>query len=161
MSRVTHLDENGRPQMVDVGHKAHTRRIATAKGAIRLSSEAFEAALSGKGKKGDVLAVAQLAGIQGAKHTSTLIPLCHNLPLESVKLSFEADEQSSTIWCQATVKTTWQTGVEMEALTAVSSALLTVYDMLKAIDKEMVIADIQLLEKHGGISGSFVSTRVP
>ena len=161
MSRVTHLDEQGRPQMVDVGHKAHTQRVATAKGGIHLSPQAFEAALSGKGKKGDVLAVAQLAGIQGAKQTASIIPLCHNLPLESVQLNFEADKETSTIWCQATVKTTWQTGVEMEALTAVSSALLTVYDMLKAIDKEMVITNIQLLEKHGGASGSFVSTRVP
>ena len=161
MSRVTHLDENGRPQMVDVGHKAHTQRTATATGSIRLSPEALQAALSGKTKKGDVLTVAQLAGIQGAKHTSTLIPLCHNLPLESVKLSFEPDEQNSTITCLATVKTTWQTGVEMEALTAVSTALLTVYDMLKAIDKEMVMGQIQLLEKHGGTSGSFVSSKAP
>lgn len=153
MSRLTHLDEDGAAHMVDVSAKATTRRQAIASGRISMSAEARQAIAAGLVKKGDVLAVARVAGIMGAKKTSDLIPLCHPLPLSSVAVDLQVDDQGVT--ATATARTNGQTGVEMEALTAVSTALLTVYDMAKAIDKAMIISDIRLLEKTGGKSGDW------
>jgi cyclic pyranopterin phosphate synthase len=151
---LTHLDADGSAHMVDVGDKAPTRRIATATGRIAMSPEALAAIRNGLVKKGDVLAVARVAGIMAAKRTSDLIPLCHPLPLTkaSVDFAFETD----AIRVTATAATDGKTGVEMEALTATSTALLTIYDMAKAIDKVMVIDGICLLEKQGGKSGDWV-----
>lgn len=153
MSRLTHLDEDGAAHMVDVSAKATTARQAIASGRISMSAEARQAIAAGLVKKGDVLAVARVAGIMGAKKTSDLIPLCHPLPLSSVAIDLQIDDQGVT--ATATARTNGQTGVEMEALTAVSTALLTVYDMAKAIDKAMIISDIILLEKTGGKSGDW------
>lgn len=153
MSRLTHLDEDGAAHMVDVSAKATTARQAIASGRISMSAEARQAIAAGLVKKGDVLAVARVAGIMGAKKTSDLIPLCHPLPLSSVAIDLQIDDQGVT--ATATARTNGQTGVEMEALTAVSTALLTVYDMAKAIDKAMIISDIRLLEKTGGKSGDW------
>ena len=153
MSELTHLDRDGNARMVDVSDKAISARSATAVGRIHLGPAAVEAVAQRTVKKGDVLAIAQLAGIQAAKRTADLVPLCHPLPLAGVKVQLELDEAARCVRCTATVKTTWRTGVEMEALTSVSAALLTVYDMLKAIDKEMVLGGIQLIEKTGGRSG--------
>ena len=139
--------------MVDVSAKDVTARSATAQGSIALGPEALAAVVARVVKKGDVLAIAQLAGIQAAKRTSDLVPLCHPLPLSGVTVTLSVDEAASRVHCEATVRTIWRTGVEMEALTSVSAALLTVYDMLKAIDKGMVIGPIQLIEKRGGRSG--------
>lgn len=154
MAELTHLDAAGNARMVDVDDKPITARVATARGFIALGAAAREAVGSRSAKKGDVLAIAQLAGIQGAKRTGDLIPLCHPLPLTGVDvhLVLEADG----VWAHATARATWRTGVEMEALTAVSTALLTVYDMLKAIDKGMTIGPIELVEKRGGRSGDWV-----
>jgi cyclic pyranopterin phosphate synthase len=157
MSRLTHLDEHGAAHMVDVSAKATTARQAIASGRISMTAEARQAIAAGLVKKGDVLAVARVAGIMGAKKTSDLIPLCHPLPLSSVKIDLQIVDGG--IIATATAKTAGQTGVEMEALTAVSIALLTVYDMAKAMDKSMIISDIQLLEKTGGKSGDW--TRDP
>jgi cyclic pyranopterin phosphate synthase len=153
MAALTHLDADGAAHMVDVGEKAVTRRQAVATGHISVSDAALAAIRDGKMKKGDVLAVARVAGIMAAKRTSDLVPLCHPLPITrvSVELSIETDG----ITAVATVATDGKTGVEMEALTAVSVALLTVYDMAKAIDKTMTIKDIRLLEKSGGRSGDW------
>ena len=156
MSPLTHIDESGNARMVDVGSKPVTARSATAEGRIRLGSEALEAVVQRTAKKGDVLAVAQLAGIQAAKRTSDLVPLCHPLPLSGVDVTLRADEQASVVIARATVRADWRTGVEMEALTSVTAALLTVYDMLKAIDKGMRIESVELLEKRGGRSGTWV-----
>lgn len=153
MSRLTHLDEDGSAHMVDVSAKATTTRQAIASGRITMSAEARQAIAAGLVKKGDVLAVARVAGIMGAKKTSDLIPLCHPLPLSSVAIDLQVDDRGVT--ATATARTNGQTGVEMEALTAVSTALLTVYDMAKAIDKAMIISDICLLEKTGGKSGDW------
>lgn len=153
MSRLTHLDEDGAAHMVDVSAKSVTTRQAIASGRITMSAEAREAIAQGLVKKGDVLAVARVAGIMGAKKTSDLIPLCHPLPLSSVAIDLQVDDQG--VMATATARTNGQTGVEMEALTAVSTALLTVYDMAKAIDKAMIIGDIRLLEKTGGKSGDW------
>ncbi|ONF95031.1 cyclic pyranopterin monophosphate synthase MoaC [Sphingomonas jeddahensis] len=155
MSGLTHLDEAGAARMVDVGGKAETVREAVAEGRITMSAEAAGAIALGAVAKGDVLAVARVAGIMAAKRTSELIPLCHPLPLSkvSIDLSVEADGVSAT----ATVATAGRTGVEMEALTAVSTALLTVYDMAKALDKRMEIGGVRLLRKTGGKSGDFVA----
>jgi len=139
--------------MVDVGGKAITHRIARAEGFITLTEEGAEAVRTRQAKKGDVLAVAQLAGIGGAKRTSDLIPLCHPLPLSSVKVDLSLD--GDVVRVEATAEAVWRTGVEMEALTAVNAALLTVYDMLKAVDKGMVMGPIRLLEKRGGRSGDW------
>ena len=139
--------------MVDVSAKASTARQAIATGRISMSAEARQAIAAGLVKKGDVLAVARVAGIMGAKKTSDLIPLCHPLPLSSVKIDLQVDDQGVT--ATAIARTNGQTGVEMEALTAVGTALLTVYDMAKAIDKSMIISDIRLLEKTGGKSGDW------
>jgi cyclic pyranopterin phosphate synthase len=150
---LTHTDDAGDARMVDVGEKPETERTAVAEGAIALSSEALAAVVERTAKKGDVLAVAQIAGIQAAKRTADLIPLCHPLPITSVQVTLEPADGRVT--CRATVRTRGRTGVEMEALTAVSVALLTVYDMLKAVDRSMVISDLTLYEKTGGKSGDY------
>ena len=155
MSRLTHLDESGAARMVDVGGKEVTRRRAVARGSVRMSREALALVREGS-KKGDVLQVARIAGIQGAKQTSNLVPLCHPLPLDAVAVDLRIDEATSSVVIEATAKTSGRTGVEMEALTAVSIAALTVYDMVKAVDKAMVIEQICLLEKEGGKSGHFL-----
>ncbi|RXR29998.1 cyclic pyranopterin monophosphate synthase MoaC [Sphingobium fluviale] len=151
--RLTHVDEAGAAHMIDVSAKAETTRHAVARGRISMSADAARAIIEGSAKKGDVLAVARVAGIMAAKKTSELIPLCHPLMLAKVTLDLTADEQGVT--GTATVRTTGQTGVEMEALTAVSVALLTIYDMAKAIDKGMIIGPIALIEKTGGKSGDW------
>ena len=158
MSNLTHIDDDGRTVMVDVSDKATTDRFAVASGIVRMSPETLLAATSRDTKKGDPIAVAELAGIMAAKKTAEIIPLCHPLPLASVKLRIEpiSDNELSVY---ARVKISGQTGVEMEALTAVSAACLTLYDMLKAIDKDMVIGDIKLIEKRGGKSGDFVRAK--
>lgn len=155
MSDLTHIGPDGRARMVDVGSKADTDRTAIAIGRIRLSSEAFEIAASRHTKKGDPIAIAELAGIMSAKKTSDLIPLCHPLPLTNVKVEIEPDTETMSLTVSALAKTTGKTGVEMEALTAVSVACLTLYDMLKAVDKSMVIEGIELAEKIGGKSGHY------
>lgn len=155
MADLTHFDKDGRAHMVDVGGKAVTDRKAVARGEVKMAPETLAHAMSGKNKKGDVGMVAELAGIMGAKKTSELIPLCHPLPLSSVKLTVTPDENLPGLIVEASAKTAGQTGVEMEALTAVSVACLTIYDMLKAVDKAMVIGNIRLMEKTGGKSGDF------
>ena len=153
--QLTHLDENDRPKMVDVSDKENTQRIATASGVIRVSQEAFDAVIENRTKKGPVLQTAVIAAIQGAKKTSDLIPMCHPLMLSSVKIDVQELPKLPGFKLIATAKLVGKTGVEMEALTAVSVGLLTIYDMLKAIDKSMVIGPIQLEEKSGGKSGDF------
>jgi cyclic pyranopterin monophosphate synthase len=152
-TKLSHVDEQGRVRMVDVGDKAVTAREAVARGSIVLSAAARRAVRSGQVKKGDPLQTARIAGIMAAKRTSELVPLCHPLPLTSIAVDLTPTRTGYTI--EARVRTTAQTGVEMEALTAVSIAALTIYDMLKAIDKTMVISDICLVEKRGGASGEF------
>lgn len=152
MSDLTHVGEDGRARMVDIGAKPITNREAVAEAHVFMSSSTLELALNQETKKGDPIAVAELAGIMAAKRTSDLIPLCHPLPLTSVKIAIEPNEAADALVVMARIKTTGQTGVEMEALTAVSVASLTVYDMLKAVDKGMSIGNIQLLEKTGGTS---------
>jgi cyclic pyranopterin phosphate synthase len=156
-SALTHFDTQGQAHMVDVAAKASTHRIALAQGRILMQPATLAIILQGNAKKGDVLGIARIAGIMAAKKTSDLIPLCHPLALTRVALEFLADEGSSSISCTAAVETVGQTGVEMEALTAVQIALLTIYDMCKAVDRGMTITDVKLLEKHGGKSGSFVN----
>jgi cyclic pyranopterin phosphate synthase len=150
---LTHFDAEGRAVMVDVADKATTKRVATAAGTLRMQSATLQRILDNDIKKGDVLAVARLAGIMAAKQTPHLIPLCHPLLLASVSVDFVPNIDAGTLDLQATVGVTGQTGVEMEAMTAVSVAALTVYDMCKAIDRTMVIGEIRLLEKQGGKSG--------
>lgn len=154
MPELSHIDEAGRPHMVAVTGKADTVRIAIAKGLVRMQPETFKLVMGGGNKKGDVLSVAQLAGIMGAKRTPDLIPLCHPLLIGSVDVSFAPDEAKSTVEITATVECTGKTGVEMEALTAVSVAALTVYDMCKAVDRGMKIENIRLVHKSGGKSGT-------
>ncbi len=161
MSTLTHFDAHGQAHMVDVADKAHTRRVGVARGFIQMLPATFELVHSGNAKKGDVLGIARIAGIQAAKKTSDLIPLCHPLALTRVAVEFVMNANSHSIQCTATVETVGQTGVEMEALTAVQVALLTIYDMCKAVDRGMTITDVRLLEKHGGKSGSYVSTSNP
>lgn len=151
----THLNDSGEAVMVDISDKEITKRTATAVGTIRLSKECFEKVKEGSVKKGDVLAVARVAGIMAAKNTSTLIPLCHILPLTGVEIEFRLLEDRFAIEACCKVKTVGKTGVEMEALTGVNVALLTIYDMCKAISKDMVMEQIHLLEKHGGKSGDY------
>jgi cyclic pyranopterin phosphate synthase len=153
MSRLTHLDEDGSAHMVDVSAKTVTTRQAVASGRIAMSEEAANAIAQGLVKKGDVLAVARVAGIMAAKRTADLIPLCHPVALSSVSIDFALDRSGVTV--TATAKTAGQTGVEMEALTAATVALLTVYDMAKALDKGMVIGEVRLLSKTGGKSGEW------
>jgi len=155
MTRLTHFDAEGNARMVDVSDKAETERVAVAKGAVIMAPETLALIRAGNVKKGDVLSVAQLAGIMGAKKTPDLIPLCHPLSLSSVKVELSIDEAQSAVVIEATCKLKGRTGVEMEALTAVSVAALTVYDMVKAVDKGMRITDIRLTHKSGGKSGTF------
>ena len=154
MSRLTHLDEHGQARMVDVGGKAESHRVAIASGRISMSAEALGAIRAGNAPKGDVLAAARIAGIMAAKKTAELIPLCHPLALDAVTLDFAYEETG--LRAVATVSLSGRTGVEMEALTAVSMALLTIYDMAKALDKAMVIGEIMLTGKRGGKSGDWV-----
>lgn len=158
MSAFTHFDAAGNAVMVDVSEKEVTSRTATARGAVVMSAETLEMIVSGGHKKGDVLGIARLAGIMGAKRTSDLIPLCHPLGLSKVSVDLTPDHAAGRIEIEATAKVTGQTGVEMEALTAVSVAALTVYDMCKAVDKGMRIEDIRLVFKEGGRSGRFESS---
>ena len=155
MSDFTHFTDDGRPQMVNVGEKDETRRMAVAGGRVNMSQDTLNIVKSGGLKKGDVLSVAQLAGIMGAKQTAHLIPLCHPLALSHVDVQLTLNEPDCAIDIQAECRLDGKTGVEMEALTAVSVAALTVYDMCKAVDKAMVIRDIRLLHKSGGKSGTF------
>ncbi len=155
MAELTHFDSRGDAHMVDVSAKPATARTAVAEGYIRMSPQTLEIITKGKAGKGDVLGVARLAGIMGAKKTADLIPLCHPLPLAKVALALEPDPERPGIRVEATVRTTGQTGVEMEALTAVSIACLTVYDMVKAAEKGMIIEDIRLILKEGGKSGRY------
>ena len=150
---LTHFDAEGQAHMVDVGDKAETRRVAVARGSIVMRPETLALIASGTAKKGDVLGIARIAAIQGAKQTSSLIPLCHPLALTRIAVEFVLDHQRSAVDCSVTVETIGRTGVEMEALTAVNVALLTIYDMCKAADRGMVIGGIRVLEKSGGKSG--------
>ncbi len=151
----THFNDQGRAKMVDVGEKNITRRTAVAAGRVLVNRSTFERIQSGGMKKGDVLTVAQIAGIMGAKRTPDLIPMCHPVAVDGIDLSLHLDEERCSVEIEATVSCAGRTGVEMEALTAVSTAALTVYDMCKAVQKDMVIADIRLLEKTGGVHGDF------
>jgi cyclic pyranopterin monophosphate synthase len=155
MNDLSHIGPDGRARMVDIGSKVETERTAIAAGRVRMAPDTLQRALDRDTKKGDPIAIAELAGIMGAKRTSDLIPLCHPLPLTSVTVSIERDGDAEALRVIATAKTTGRTGVEMEALTAVSVACLTLYDMLKAIDKAMVIEGIELIEKTGGKSGDY------
>jgi len=154
--KLSHFDDSGQAHMVDVGGKPETHRIASASGAIRMERSTLKLILSGEAKKGDVLGVARIAAIQGAKKTSDLIPLCHPLRLTRVAAEFGIEKRRPGVRLLVTVETVGQTGVEMEALAAVSAGLLTIYDMCKAVDRAMVIEDIKLLEKAGGRSGHFL-----
>ena len=153
----THFDKEGNAVMVDVSEKADTARMAVARGSITMSRECYEKVAAGQMKKGDVLGVARIAGIMGAKKTSELIPLCHPLPLTKLTVDFEMVPENCEIIVRCMAKTTGKTGVEMEALTGVNITLLTIYDMCKAVDKFMVLKDICLEEKHGGKSGDLVN----
>ena len=155
MSGLTHFDDSGKAHMVDVSDKAVTSRIAVAEGYITMSAETLALVVEGRAEKGDVLGIARLAGIMGAKKTSDLIPLCHPLPITKVAVDLSPDADLPGIRISATVKTTGQTGVEMEALTAVSTAALTVHDMVKAVQKDMVIGGIKVTLKDGGKSGRY------
>ncbi|MDR0227023.1 MAG: cyclic pyranopterin monophosphate synthase MoaC [Burkholderiaceae bacterium] len=157
MSSLTHFDTQGQAHMVDVAAKPATHRIAVAEGRIAMQAATLAIVQGGTAKKGDVLGIARIAGIMAAKKTSDLIPLCHPLALTRVAVDFELLPDTSAVRCQATVETMGPTGVEMEALTAVQVALLTIYDMCKAVDKHMVMEGVRVLEKHGGKSGSFVA----
>lgn len=158
---LTHFDAAGQAHMVDVSAKPETHRRAVAQGRITMQPATFETLHQGDAKKGDVLGVARLAGIMAAKHTGSLIPLCHPIPLTRVTIEFVTDVTQCSVTCTAVSETVGRTGVEMEALTAASISLLTIYDMLKAIDRGMVIDSVMLLEKHGGKSGSWVATETP
>jgi len=152
-SKLTHFDQHGDAHMVDVGEKEITARKAIARGSISMHTQTLELIEQGGHKKGDVLGIARIAGIMAAKKTSELIPLCHPLMLTRVAIDFDIDKSENTVHCTATTETTERTGVEMEALTAVQIALLTIYDMCKAVDRGMTISGIQLIEKLGGKSG--------
>ena len=156
-SPLTHFDAQGQAHMVDVGAKAHTRRVAVAQGRINMLPATLALVTAGTAKKGDVLGIARIAGIQGAKRTSDLIPLCHPIALTRVAVEFEVLAEQHAVLCTATAETVGPTGVEMEALTAVQVALLTIYDMCKAADRGMRIDAIRLLEKSGGRSGHFLA----
>ena len=157
--RLTHLDEAGRARMVDVGDKQATHREAIAHGRIRMQPETLRRALAGDLPKGDVRAIAEIAGVMAGKRTSDLIPLCHPLALTSLRVDVKPDEAIPGFLVSARARVTGQTGVEMEALTAVSVACLTLYDMLKALDRGMTVEGIEVAEKHGGASGSYVRTQ--
>jgi cyclic pyranopterin phosphate synthase len=153
--KLTHFDDAGSAHMVDVSDKDHTVRVATAKGSISMAPETLAMIAAGSAKKGDVLGIARIAGIMAAKKTPDLIPLCHPLPITKVAVDLNTNDVTSSIDIEATVKTTGQTGVEMEALTAVNIAALTVYDMVKAVDKHMQITNVRVVLKDGGKSGLF------
>jgi len=155
MNKLTHFDSSGQAHMVNVGDKLSTHRVAIATGTIAMLPETYSMVEAGNHKKGDVLGIARIAGIQACKKTSDLIPLCHPLALTHVNLEFQSNPKTSSITCIVRSETTGPTGVEMEALTAVQVALLTIYDMCKAIDRGMVIGDVKLLEKSGGKSGEW------
>ena len=157
MNKLSHFDASGQAHMVNVGDKPNTHRIAIATGKITMLPETFSMIEAGTHKKGDVLGIARIAGIQASKKTSDLIPLCHPLALTHVSLEFALNKGTSSISCQVRAETTGPTGVEMEALTAVQVALLTIYDMAKAVDRGMVMGDVHLLEKSGGKSGDWKS----
>ena len=154
---LTHIDKDGNAKMVDVSKKSNSNRVAVASGFIELNNATIDLIKVGNSKKGDVLTVAKIAGIQASKKTSSLIPLCHNINLDSINIEFRISNKENKIYCQSTVGCSGKTGVEMEALTAVSIALLTIYDMCKSSDKNMVISEIKLVEKHGGKSGVWMS----
>jgi cyclic pyranopterin phosphate synthase len=154
---LTHFNASGQAHMVDVGAKSETHRIATASGRISMLPATLELIQQGNAKKGDVLGIARIASIQASKKASGLIPLCHPIALTRVSVEFEIDETTTSVTCRVTAETYGKTGVEMEALTAVSVGLLTIYDMCKAVDRGMTISDIKLLEKHGGKSGDWVA----
>ncbi len=158
--RLTHVRADGSAHMVDVSAKAETHRIARASGVIRMLPATFALIAGGHAKKGDVLGVARIAAIQAAKRTSELIPLCHPLPITRVAVEFELDAAGSSVSCTAQVETLGRTGVEMEALTAVAVAALTIYDMVKAVDKTMVIGDIRVMLKRGGRSGTYRRSQI-
>ena len=157
---LTHLDDSGTARMVDVGHKADTERIAVAGGEVIMQPETLRLIRDGAIKKGDVLTIARIAGIMAAKRTSELIPLCHPIALTHLDVNLSLDEATNRVIIEATARTIGKTGVEMEALTAVSAAALTIYDMAKAVDRGMHIQNIRLLEKHGGKSGDYVADKV-
>lgn len=153
MSKLTHFNEQGKAHMVDVGEKSETHRVAICEGTISMKAETLEKILQGDHKKGDVLGIARIAGIMASKRTADLIPLCHPLMLTHVDLNFVPNTKNNSIYCTCQVETRGQTGVEMEALTAIQVALLTIYDMCKAVDRGMTMSDIRLTEKKGGKSG--------
>jgi len=157
MPMLSHIDKNGDAKMVDISEKDNTERVAIASGFIELNEETIHLVKIGNLKKGDVLTVAKIAAIQAAKKTSSLIPLCHNINLNGIDIKFKIDKNENKIYCQSTISCSGSTGVEMEALTAVSVALLTIYDMCKASDKYMRISGIKLIEKHGGKSGAWIA----
>lgn len=156
MSEFSHFDKRGEAHMVDVGAKPESHRVARASGSIFMQADTLVLILHGEAKKGDVLGIARIAAIQGSKRTSDLIPLCHPISLTSLSVQFEIDEDANEIHCTVTAETYGRTGVEMEALTATSIALLTIYDMCKAVDRGMSIGSIRLLEKTGGKSGDWL-----
>ncbi|MCG6975089.1 MAG: cyclic pyranopterin monophosphate synthase MoaC [Acidiferrobacterales bacterium] len=155
MSKLTHFGAEGEARMVDVGDKPITQREAVAAGTIVMQPETLAQIREGGHKKGDVLGIARIAGIMAAKKTSDLIPLCHPIPITAIDLSFEIDQDAHAVHCQASVQTRAQTGIEMEALVAVNTALLTIYDMCKAVDRGMILNNIRLLKKSGGKSGDW------
>ena len=155
MSKLTHLNQAGEAHMVDVGGKAVTAREAVAEGLIRMQPATLKLIVEGGHKKGDVLAVARVAGIMAAKKTAELVPLCHAIPISAIEIELAPDEKQTAVHCRSTVRTQAQTGVEMEALTAVQIALLTIYDMCKAVDRGMTITDVGLVSKTGGKSGDW------
>jgi cyclic pyranopterin phosphate synthase len=158
LNELTHLDERGQARMVEVGGKEITRREAVARGEVMMRPETLKMILGGKIPKGEVFSVSRVAGIMAAKKTAELIPLCHPLMLTGVDINFRSDENSGRVEIEASIRTSGQTGIEMEALTAVSAAALTIYDMCKAVDREMVIGAIRLVHKSGGKSGTFNRT---
>jgi cyclic pyranopterin phosphate synthase len=158
MSKLTHFNQSGEAHMVDVGEKAITQRTAVTEGYIEMQPETLRLIIEGRHKKGDVLSIARIAGIMASKKTADLIPLCHPLPITHVEINLSTEIDRNRIRCQTTVKTNGQTGVEMEALNATQIALLTIYDMCKAVDRGMVIQSVQLLEKDGGKSGHWQRT---
>jgi cyclic pyranopterin monophosphate synthase len=153
LSKLTHFNQQGEAHMVDVGEKASTHRVAVAQGRISMQAETLALIAQGKHKKGDVLGIARVAGIMAAKKTADLVPLCHPLSLSHVEVLLEVKDEENAVYCQVRAETLGQTGVEMEALTAVQISLLTIYDMCKAVDRGMTISEVQLLEKSGGKSG--------
>ena len=156
MDKLTHINEDGRPKMVDVGNKEDTIRIGKAYGCISMNPKTLEMIMEGNHKKGDVISTSQVAGIMAAKKTWEIIPMCHNILINGIDMNFESDKDKNCLHIYAEAKTTGKTGIEMEVLTAVSVAALTIYDMCKAVDRSMIISDIKLMEKTGGKSGDYI-----